>query len=485
MVARGRWLIMNKSLLVRVYDLSEERASNSTVPARWLSFGQRWRKWRSRYDRTYWPESWQGRTYRRGSLIFPSPWDPSIQLSTRLSVRNGLAFCYLLQNASHQALLLPGFLGAGHELEALYLISENVLLHLPCSLATPEWFLSLVGGYLLLLKGQHVPDAIDPARPVRLRLEGHPNFAHQLLNCYTALEAAMQSEGESLRQVQMVGLSPFVPMEEIFSELQWLAPPEECEPVGKLFELPISQRPGLINTSLRRRVRRACHARLSKQGKFMVRQLDQWRQCGGWVLWLTVKSRVATAEGLAEFTAYWLIEQKRRGFPLPLLLVDGFSHQAGQQNSDKVNGIPISTLIAEELDIAQRIDQKVRLLELPLPVVIAVGLPLADSVVLGERADFYFCHQGTVQHKIGWLQEGIPGVVHSNSRRNQGYVHPWGAMGVGEPPLWLPDHLSVDLEEGARGSYCFLPEKMDEGVRWLCDQLEDSFTDRTARLAST
>jgi hypothetical protein len=485
MGARGKWPVMDDPLVVRVHDLSEEGAPSTAVPFRWHTFGKRWREWRRGYDRRHWPDSWQGRCYHQGSLIFPSPWDPVSQLSTRLSVRNGLAFCYVLQAGNQRALLLPGFLGAGHELEALYLIDERVLLHLPCSLATAEWFFSLLGGFLPLLAGRHLPDAVDPARPVRLRLEGHPNFAHQLLNGYTAIEAALAAEGEKLGEIQSLGLAPFVPMEQIFPEVCWLEPLQAQEPMGLCFELPISQRPERINPSLRRRVRRACRDRISEKGQVMVRQLDQWRKNGGWVLWLSIKSKVATAEGLSELAVLWLIEQKRRGISLPLLLLDGFSLQAGQRNSDRIYGAEISTLTADELEMAQEIQHRLASRHLAIPVVLAVGLPLADSVVLGERTDFYFCHQGTVQHKIGWLQEGIPGVVHSNNQRNQGGSHPWGSMGVGEPPQWLPATLSSDLEGGSRASYRFLPEKMEDGARWLCDQLEGSLPDRFTRMAST
>ena len=45
---------------------------------------------------------------------------------------------------------------------------------------------------------------------------------------------------------------------------------------------------------------------------------------------------------------------------------------------------------------------------------LAVGLPVLDSIALGRLANFYVCHVGTVQHKVGWFHT-CPGVIHANS----------------------------------------------------------------------
>jgi len=103
---------------------------------------------------------------------------------------------------------------------------------------------------------------------------------------------------------------------------------------------------------------------------------------------------------------------------------------------------------------------------------VCAGRPLLEALHLLQYADVYFMHQGTVQHKIGWFQESIPGIVHSNSQRNCGDSHPWGGMGE-TAPLWFPAEGCEDLEDAPRGSYRFRAERLEQGVRWLCEQLRE------------
>ncbi|MFN5161713.1 MAG: hypothetical protein ACK5IA_07515, partial [Cyanobacteriota bacterium] len=86
--------------------------------------------------------------------------------------------------------------------------------------------------------------------------------------------------------------------------------------------------------------------------------------------------------------------------------------------------------------------------------------------------DVYFMHQGTVQHKIGWFQQNIPGIIHSNGRRNSGGFHPWSGMGE-TAPIWFPAAGCADLEDTPRGRYRFLPESQASNVDWLVRQIEE------------
>lgn len=56
--------------------------------------------------------------------------------------------------------------------------------------------------------------------------------------------------------------------------------------------------------------------------------------------------------------------------------------------------------------------------ELPMPmqgkVVDITGMPLASAINTALDCDYYVCHSGTLQHKIGWFAE-IAGFIHSNS----------------------------------------------------------------------
>jgi hypothetical protein len=43
------------------------------------------------------------------------------------------------------------------------------------------------------------------------------------------------------------------------------------------------------------------------------------------------------------------------------------------------------------------------------------GWGILDSIAIASLATCYFCHVGTVQHKIGWTTD-VPGIIHANRR---------------------------------------------------------------------
>jgi hypothetical protein len=61
-------------------------------------------------------------------------------------------------------------------------------------------------------------------------------------------------------------------------------------------------------------------------------------------------------------------------------------------------------------DVLRQCDANVR-----RAVRVVSGVSVCEEIVWGEAADFYFCHGGTMQNKIGWVHR-IPGLVHSNAK---------------------------------------------------------------------
>ena len=443
---------------------------DGAVPEQWRSFGLRWQEWRQRFDRRHWASSWQGEAWRAGELAFPSPWGEG-ELVTQLGVRSGLVFGYVLQEGNRRALLLPGWLGGGHELEAVYLLREQVLLLLPASLAPSRWFMRVLAELLPgLVTTSPWPDATTPPRQRRLILEGHPNFAHQILNVLSALEALPPGEGA----LRWMGQAPFGPMAELFPEHRWLEGEGDGLVLGaglvlgQDFELPLSQRPERIPRGLRERIRGFCEGRMGDGAKELLDEMRAWRARGGRVLWVSLKTRGARAEGLAELVGAWMGQLVQRGEGLPLLVLDGFSLQAGDSLESCYYCCSVAELLGEERQQAGQV--RAALGGIAMPVREAIGFSLAESIALGQAVDAYLCHQGTVQHKLGWCQQGVPGVVHSSSWRSREGSHPWGGLG-GAEPLWLPSEFSEDLEQGPRADYRFRPERLADGAHWLADQL--------------
>ena len=443
------------------------------LPGRWAEFGRRWQAWRQRHDRRCWASSWQGEAFQADRLRFPSPWDDQL-LETRLSLRVGNHLAYLLRDGEgRRALVFAGLVSNGHELEAVYLLKEEEWLHAPVSVAPASWYaLGLERLAAQLEEAAAVADGLAPQRRRRLWLEGHPNFAHQLLNGLTCLD---QVDGAALGPVLQEGPEAFGPLRELFPAVQWL---ERAEAKGGAwFELPLSQRPKRISRRLRSQLRCRAAMVLSREALELERRLLAWKASGGWVLAVSVKARGAVAEGLNELLAAWLAALARQG-PLPLLLIDGFSLPSGASSATVVAPYlcPMGEVISAEAEQIRQLEAVLKSVlkaaALKPELLVCAGRPLLEALHLLQYADVYFMHQGTVQHKIGWFQESIPGIVHSNSQRNCGGCHPWGGMGE-TAPLWFPAEGCEDLEDAPRGSYRFRPEWEQQAVAWLCEQLRE------------
>ncbi len=411
----------------------------------WQDFAERWKGWRAQFDQHHWPESWQGNAYKNDQLMFPSPWGNRI-LETRHSIRNGLVFGYVLKEQKQRALLMPGYLGAGHQLEAIYLIREQILLHLPYSLAGSNWFLQVTNVLLAELLNQPQVNPATTAAILQLSIEGHPNFAHCLLNTYTCLEENKQDIKSSIK---IISSEPIAPLEDLFPEYQWLNPAKVDDGLKQVFELPISCRPNIISESLRNRIQKFADnnpvVNNIENHTENNERIIHWKQDGGWVLWVSLKTRGAVAHRLEEFIVE-LIKQLKSKQCTPMLILDGFSIQHGESSDARYYGLTIQELIAEEKILAAQIKELLHSKGCTVEIIEAIGLPLLSSINLARFADFYICHQGTVQHKIGWTYWNTPGIVHSNLTRWRSGIHEWGGMG-GKAPTWMPKEAIAEYQD--------------------------------------
>ncbi len=427
------------------------------------TFADRWRAWSLAFDRHHWSQSWQGRAHQIDCFEFPSPWGEKT-LRTRLSLRQGRHLAYLFSDGSdRRALVFPGLFGDGHVIEAVHLLPEGSWLHQAVSTVPLAWYHQGLEWLRPQLAALADADPRAPERRLRLWLEPHPNFAHQLLNGLTVLETAAP---EALGTVFSDGLEAFGPLASLFPALQWQRPGDN-DAGGPWFELPLSQRPERIGRPLRRLLLDHAASQLGAAAVAMAQRLQRWKSSGGWVLTMSVKARGATAEGLEPLLVAWLERLKGKG-PLPLLLIDGFTPPTGW-TPDREN---LATMAAEArlaLDLVEVLARR----GLRPGIEVCAGLPLLEALHVLSFSDFYLMHQGTVQHKIGWFQHRIAGVVHANSHRNVGGIHPWGGMGE-RSPEWFPAAWIQDLDQAPRGPYRFRVETLPAAVDWLEQKRQDS-----------
>ena len=158
-----------------------------------------------------------------------------------------------------------------------------------------------------------------------------------------------------------------------------------------------------IDTALIQRVRRVAAERVPRD---LHAQAAALRERHRPILWVTLRLEnrtwVSQVPGLIAIG-----RQLARNYPNAALILDGFSILFGQAVAP---GAADRRLIARETEAAQAI---IDALAGELVVLSLIGRPLFEAVVFAAIADCYFAHQGSLQHKIGWLGD-CPGLVHGN-----------------------------------------------------------------------
>ena len=239
------------------------------------------------------------------------------------------------------------------------------------------------------------------------------------------------------------------PLEDLFPEYQWLKQHEQCDGNRQEFELPISCRPSVISEGLRNRIQEYAdnnHSTNQIQEHTKTKErIMRWKQNGGWVLWVSLKTRGAVAHGLKEFIVELIKEFESRQCT-PMLILDGFSVQQGTSNQEIYYEITLQELIREEISLAAEIRELLQEKGCATEIIEAIGIPLLSNINLAGFADFYICHQGTVQHKIGWNYWNTPGIVHSNPTRWRTGIHEWGGMG-GKAPIWMKKEAITEYQD--------------------------------------
>jgi GT2 family glycosyltransferase len=187
-----------------------------------------------------------------------------------------------------------------------------------------------------------------------------------------------------------------------------------------------------ISSRMVQRVLQAGRATLSASSNDLLHAL---RDVSGPKLWVSVRTRNRTSSNQIE-AAIELCRRFLTRAPAGAVILDGFSLGWGAQGQEKI--------VAADDDAAGAIRNGLG--ELANRIFVAVGLPVSDSIVLGQQADFYFCHHGTVQHKVGWFGN-CPGVVHANTGWLGGDAGYWVAekSELAVKPTYLPRSYVEDL----------------------------------------
>ncbi len=275
---------------------------------------------------------------------------------------------------------------------------------------------------------------------------GDLNFAHHAWNQLSALdELVPQGVPDGLTMVATQ--EPLGPIQDLFPDLaKWpLTYTHDTElqalnAPGALFA-PVGGRK--ISAGLTERLTAVADANGTAAGQAIVATVAGAR---GPVLWMSVRTQNRTLTNqhavLTALGAAFL-----QSAPDGIIVIDGYSLTADLARYPRYHQDMAHKIAAEDRVAAEAVRDALAAAGSAGRVEIAVGLTILDSIALARHASIYFCHHGTVQHKIGWFHS-VPGLVHSNRTILAHTPGAWVAAqsAVALPPAYVSPQLVSDDE---------------------------------------
>lgn len=302
-----------------------------------------------------------------------------------------------------------GHLGLGFPIMAMILPEEGL-------------FLKLIDDYWGVQE-RHLPMLADAISNIRhgpgtgiTLVSGDANFAHHAWNQLSVLQSIV--DGEVKCSVRLVSThEPLGPMPNLFPELShWTmhrVPDWELEHVNQFGTMVLPLGGIFIQKRLIERLLRFA-ATLPKANE-VASLFSRVENHAGPILWMSIRTRNRTAlnqvEALVEIGARFL-----SACPTGSIILDGHSFADDLTTNPGYDQVAQREVVTDDLQVAHIVANRLRSArDAHVRVEFAVGLTISETILLAQHATFYFCHHGTVQHKIGWFTP-CPGVVHCNRR---------------------------------------------------------------------
>lgn len=286
--------------------------------------------------------------------------------------------------------------------------------------------------------------SLESPRPSRVVLRvGHDNYAHFMWNELPALILCEQ-------YISHAGLEVVVINEPIAAlEALWYVPPDA--PLTKASQqhyIPLddslypfvifSVGGSAVTQAAKQRIIAACLQLETDSGM-------AFQKTGAWVIWVSLRVTFRHAVNLDEAL---LALVRRLGSMEGTfdLLLDGWSVPGDLIASERYN---VEAMMANQIAVQAEAARLVSLTrEMGLSNVVLHDFTAASTPVsmsLARHADFYICHGGTQQHKIGWLYD-VPGIIHTNVHLSRSFSPVWTAdMALSEQiPALIPVAILED-----------------------------------------
>ena len=324
---------------------------------------------------------------------------------------------------------------------------------------------------------------------------GNSNFAHHLWNELSALDEWLSAAtDEMISRLSVTAFAePLGPLDRLFPKLGTVtdfvrqAPRSGCLDNGNL-AVRVGAR--FVTERVRNVICGFCEQNAQQSAIAAARELlqDAWPR-----LWVSVRLGDRTIENQEDFIRAVMSELFHH-FPEAAVLVDGFSYpfhffedprvsDAQKQNHARRvrdNDAFIDHIIARlKNEFGERVTSR---------ICSDNGLALQDAITLGRLCDYYICHAGSLQHKIGWLHNP-PGLIHLPI--NTRYRALWHSDQIenGKIPDLLPAELLAPTTAPTQGpahrrnpprNFNYRVTNVEKAARYIVGRLQFHLRRKTA-----
>jgi hypothetical protein len=239
---------------------------------------------------------------------------------------------------------------------------------------------------------------VNPSLPPQA-ITGHKNFAHHLWNEFPALTEA-RDLGNDFR---VVGL---------YDSLGVLEPYCRANALHFVEGQESDLRPGWRDNPSTFIGSQYCGTQAKRELMQLCLRTPPGPRDGYPRLYVTVRGSIRTLKSQEVFLSE-LVREAFNAWPEARIIFDGFSlpmdyslPRYDRSRSDFEHRLKEANAIIRACTAALDATQRKRVQNL-------TGLPLQQALAVIQSCDYYVCHTGTMQHKIGWLFN-IPGYMHGN-----------------------------------------------------------------------
>lgn len=375
---------------------------------------------------------------RQGFFEVSSPWTGR-QVRSRQSVLLRDKSIVYLFDGEPDLWLGTASLGDGWPVAGIFIPSRRLFLNLAHEVwgARPEQ----------IERAERILAAPGPTPPAHVGarvsvVTGDPSFAHHVWNQLGALDH-LAREGFRDRLLDLVVThEPLGPVRSIFADCPgWTVSYcfenrlEELNAPGRLF-VPLGGT--LVTRGVRERLFRHF---ATLPGHQPVSPHPRGRR-----FWISIRTRNRTADNQIAFLSA-LCRALAKAYPDCEIVLDGHSLAEDDDRLVALGDRSNAAIAAADEAVADAVTDDLRRHHCPVQVTKAIGLRISQSLMLARSCDFYVCHHGTVQHKIGWFTD-VPGIAHSNREITLDNPAPSVAKHVegGILPVYLPERFIGELE---------------------------------------